>query len=824
MNLKNLATAVLASLTAHDFTVTDTVVEPSRGPDLAEVPTRLGPTARKAVARMHPEGIYRHQALAINALLAGEDVVLTTPTASGKSLVFRAVARELMAQNPNARVLALFPTQALAEDQAQGWTRFGIKPAMIHGGVPQAQRASLLARHQVVLMTPDVAHTWLLGADDPANREFLNQLALLVLDEAHQYDGVFGTNMAFFMRRLTAAAGRFRFVAASATLDNAADFVSRLTGRRLREIGASMDGTGSPGRVVVRVSHPGGRQARQALVRALTSLDHQEGPARFLAFVDGRQEVEHLADTAAGVLPYRAGYETDDRTAIQTALASGGCRGVVSTSALEVGVDIGALDVVALLGAPRSAKSVRQRVGRCGRARPGVCVVLDDREVVSSTPGAFAAWLARPSESNALYVDNRFLQYAHALCAAQELRARGVSATDAAEEEAFSGLPDAFIALLLNELDPREPIADDLYTLKQRASGNSPHHEFPLRTGGAQASWEVHCRGEKLGSVTHAQMLREAYPGATYAHYGRVYRVTRINRRTRAVEVDRAYRLASTYPLWQSIAFPSFDKAFGLRRSATGFLAEVAVQVNERVIGFQQGGRSGEKHLYGSSSSFSSREIGGLLSTTGVCWFFDGVGGGPEAVGRRVLEAFCADHGVHTGDVQASTFIARATPLGREVRGLVVYDATPGSLRLTSQLLANFADVVERARERAAEEAASGDADAAAVLVDLVALAAELPSLQEKRTDEPEFSPFRASDDWMDMVAPGETALLLDTDGTASEVLVDSFRYTPQGVMYGLPVDARGVRRSVAHARVRPLGSLTRMVRWNTTTDERLAL
>ncbi len=385
MTIDSLLSYVSASLVAHDFIVEETVVEAARPAEIVPVPARLGPTARKAVARLYPAGVYRHQAIAIDALLGGEDVVVTTPTASGKSLVFRAVAQDILAKNPKARVLALFPTHALAEDQQAGWESFGIVPAMIHGGVPQAQRAALLANHQVVLMTPDVAHTWLLGSAGPENRAFLNSLAFVVLDEAHQYDGGFGTNMAFFMRRLTAAAPRFRLVAATATLDNAPGFIAQLTGRSVREIGASEDGTGSPGRVVVRVSHRGGRRARGSLVRALAAVDHDDGPARFLAFVDGRQEVERLAGAAPDVLPYRAGYEREDRVEIQTALANGDCRGVVSTSALEVGVDIGDLDVVALIWGsvqcqgrssaywslrPWSPRSVRPPGrSRCGRPR-----------------------------------------------------------------------------------------------------------------------------------------------------------------------------------------------------------------------------------------------------------------------------------------------------------------------------------------------------------------------------------------------------------------------------------------------------------------------
>lgn len=824
MNLQSLHSSVFSALNNHKFTVTDTIIEAARKPVIVPIPNQIGQATQDAISNQHPNGIYNHQAVAIETVLCGTDIVITTQTASGKSLIFRAVAHEMLSRNPNAKILALFPTQALAEDQANGWQKFGLKPAMIHGGVPQVQRADLIRQHQVVLMTPDVAHAWLLGTDDPGNRKFLKELALLVLDEAHQYDGVFGTNMAFFLRRLTALSGAFRLIAASATLDNAAQFIEKLSGRTVHEVGSNIDGTGSPGRVILRVRHTEGRQGRSELIHMLATRDYDNKPLRFLAFVDGRQSAERLA-RENNVLSYRAGYEREDRSMIQSALMHGGCRGVVSTSALEVGLDIGELDIVALLGTPSNAKALRQRVGRCGRIRPGVCIVLDDRDVVSATPGAFETWLNRRSEANALYLENKVLQYSHALCAAQELRQRGVSAEKASCKKAFADLPDTFRALLSNELDPREPVADDLYMLKQRCATNSPHHEFPLRTSGAQSTWKIECYGERLGMLTHAQMLREAYPGATYNHKGNVYRVRRIEPYRRTVVVEMAYAAAPTYPLWNLLAFPSFNKSFGLRRSPQGFLAEVMFQVNERVVGFQCGGRQGEQHTYGPQSRYYSKDILGILSTTGTCWFFEACSGSPEEVGRRILEAFCAAHAVHSGDVQVSAFSSKTSPMGHEVRGIVIYDTTPGSLRLTSQLFANFNDIVQRAIQSAVDDVEAGDTSVAPVLAELVTLADKASALQEQHVDMPENDMFRtAESEWLEMVDAGETALLLEADGSASEVIIADFRYTPQGVLYVFPRDAAGVSRLAPCARVRPVGSHTRMVRWNMITNDRLAI
>jgi DEAD/DEAH box helicase domain-containing protein len=379
--------------------------------------------------------------------------------------------------------------------------RLGLKPGFIDGSVPQAQRNEILLCRRVVLMPPDVAHAWFMShLNDPGVAAFRKHLRLLILDEAHVYDGVFGTNMAFFLRRLQAVASAHRLICSTATLGASQDFILSLTGRQTRLIGPEQEGaTLAPKTLILaRRDADGAFESTPALVRALA----QNFPGRFLVFSDSRKAVEMLTaashrqarntgdsqddaeDTEAapapplGVMPYRAGYEAADRVKIQEALANGQLRGIVSTSALELGLDIGEIDLVVLLDTPPSVKSFWQRLGRAGRRQRGICVIIDTRHAIDDGEQGLRAYLSRPLEPNWLYLHNRYAQYTNALCAASEI----AQINGSFDKSRFDSLPPQFQQFLEDELNPGVPVPQDLYPLKQAAAAG-PHHEFPLRSG-----------------------------------------------------------------------------------------------------------------------------------------------------------------------------------------------------------------------------------------------------------------------------------------------------------------------------------------------------
>jgi ATP-dependent helicase YprA (DUF1998 family) len=213
----------------------------------------------------------------------------------------------------------------------------------------------------------------------------------------------------------------------------------QLTGRDHGIVGPEDDGARRPGKeiLLVRRARADGADGAPELLRRLA----RQGGGRFIAFGDSRRQVELVTAVARrreadpepegeeialelsdGILPYRAGYENEDRTRIQQALTEGTLRGVVATSALEMGIDIGEVDLVVLLDTPASMKSLWQRIGRAGRRNPGACIWIDGRSVVTNGDEGLAEYLSRPVEPNWLYLENRYAQFGNALCAASEIK------------------------------------------------------------------------------------------------------------------------------------------------------------------------------------------------------------------------------------------------------------------------------------------------------------------------------------------------------------------------------------------------------------------
>lgn len=833
-------------LSATPLRVVDQVVLPERTAEFAEIPSELHPSVIKGLRRQFARGIYSHQAKGIAISLGGKDLCVATSTASGKSLVFLSVAGHVLATESRARILALYPAKALIQDQLGKWneslSELGFSVGYIDGAVPVPERHRILDRNRAVLMTPDVAHAWLLNkAGDASVGAFLSDLKLLILDEAHVYDGVFGTNMAYLVRRILALSPSPRIISSTATIGSPDKFIELLTGRSPEIIADSGDGSFSPQKHVMLLRPEQGVsfEATALLVRNLA----RGNAGKFLAFADSRKTVEQLVavaersddaddellddllendqtkspalSTIVGNLiqPYRAGYEESDRAEIQRALSNGSLKGVVSTSALELGLDIGDVDIVVLLGTPPSVKSFRQRLGRCGRRRPGVCLIVDDRERIVD----LGEYLRKRPEPAWLYLDNRYIQYAHALCAAAEHASVGSSRHHLAP---FDSLPGRYRELLRNEINPTEAVADDLYPLKQRAQAG-PHFEFPLRSA-IEKSFSIRERGgpaaASLGTVTYSQVLREAYPGAVYLYRARPYRIHQVSYRSGEIHASR-FRRWTTRPILKNMVFPRIPAGiFSARKSGDGFVAECELQVNERLIGFtERRGSATESFAYGPLSPFAQRPMTRYVDTTGVCWHFPDAIVLTEAVAQAILTAFSTLCGVSERDLGFGTFRARSSDLWPEdAQGMAIYDAVNGSLRLTQRLFAEFEEVVQAALEFAEEDKANGEA----AVPGLLALRGLADSMGEYTTCGGGGSPGsqREADDWVVVIAAGQKAMYVE-DTSTEEIEVLGFRYTPQGLMY--EVGSGSLKARILHAaHVKPVYGETELLEANLVTGE----
>ncbi len=521
-----------------------------RAPRLVSLPEDLSPAVIAGLEQVGIDSLYQHQAQALVAAFRGPTIV-TTGTASGKSLCFQLPTLEMLTADPGARALYLYPTKALAQDQARALNRFGltktIRPAIYDGDTPRSERAAIRKRANVILTNPDMLHVGILphhGAWD----ELLANLAFVVVDEAHVYRGVFGSHVGNVLRRLRRVAAIHgtepRFLMASATIANPVELAERLTGLGGFQL-VDRDTAPRAERRVAMWNPPLLDEALglrgSALYEAAEVLsDLVTAGARTICFMKSRKGVElilrHATDRlepelAERIAPYRAGYTPAQRQDIQRRLTSGELLGVVATDALELGIDIGELDAAICVTFPGTVASLRQMWGRAGRRGRGLAVYIAGEDALDQFfcrhPDDF---LTRPVEAAILDPASSEIYAEHLVCAAHEAPLSdddapmlGEQWRDYAEELTLEGF------------------------LRQRATGFVPRHadDYPaarvaLRSASADSFILIDSSsGEVLGSVEAARAYGTVHEGAIYLHMGRAYSV---------LELDLAGRRALLEP------------------------------------------------------------------------------------------------------------------------------------------------------------------------------------------------------------------------------------------------------------------------------------
>jgi DEAD/DEAH box helicase domain-containing protein len=519
---------------------------------LVEPPRELHPDVLAALQRLGVERLYSHQAEALHSAWQGPTII-TTGTASGKSMCFNLPALDVLCRDARARALYLYPTKALAQDQARALASFGlskrVRPAIYDGDTPREARAEIRKSANVVLTNPDMLHVGILP-NHAAWADLFANLAVVVIDEAHVYRGVFGSHVANVLRRLRRIAAAYgtepRFLLTSATIANPAELAERLTGLQdVRLI--DDDGSPAPARRIAVWNPPLTDEAlgqrRSALGEAAELLARlvREG-ARTICFIKSRKAVELLSrlvkedlqsthpELAELVVPYRAGYTSQQRRELEGRLARGELRAVITTDALELGIDIGALDAAVVVTFPGTVASLRQMWGRAGRSTierrgRGLALYVAGEDALDQFfcrhPEDF---LQRPVEAAILDHESPLIYRQHLLCSAHE----GPLSHDDAE---FLGPRwEAHAEILLSSGDLRRRPGAASGTYVPRRPGGYPAADVSLRSASPEQYAIVDVSsGELLGSTEAARAHSTVHEGAIYLHLGRSYEVRELD-------------------------------------------------------------------------------------------------------------------------------------------------------------------------------------------------------------------------------------------------------------------------------------------------------
>jgi DEAD/DEAH box helicase domain-containing protein len=584
--------------------------EAARHGRAVELPDDLPAALREALVAAGVSSLYGHQRAAFDLLAGGSNVVVSTGTASGKSLCYQLAVLDEYARDPQSRALLLFPTKALAQDQARKLAglrldRAGTSralrpavPAIYDGDTPMDTRAHIRRTATVLLSNPDMLHLGILPGHERW-AEFLHHLRFVVLDEAHVYRGVFGSHVAQVVRRLRRLCRHYGgdplFVLTSATIAEPQAFAERLVGLPFTAV--DEDQAPRPERTVVfwnpPLEDPAAGTRRSALAEAsYVTAESVLSGARVIAFAPTRKAAElvyghvrrRLEDrdpgpqgAASRVQPYRAGYTPQQRRDIERRLFAHELDAVVATQALELGIDVGSLDVSLVTGFPGTVTSLRQRWGRAGRTGHGWAVLVAGQDALDQY------FMREPEVLLSRRVEEANIDLHNPHISARHLEAAAYERPLTPGDEAYFGAEGMLTAARLADAGRLRRVPDGLVW----SLPHSPAAETSLRTASRDQFVIVETRGgELIGTVERERVFRFAHPGAVYLHLGRSYLVTGLDLDGRTVLVKD---FDGTYYTQVKVAKNVLIAGQAGMRSlpgATLFFGDI--EVTEQVIAYQR--------------------------------------------------------------------------------------------------------------------------------------------------------------------------------------------------------------------------------------------
>ncbi len=552
----------------------------------------LAPEMQGRLAELGVEQLYRHQAEALERFRRGENLIISTPTASGKTLTYTLPFLELLQSEPDASALLMFPLKSLAQDQLRWFSRVAATPgaelsaAIYDGDTTAHRRRAIKAKQPHLLLTnPDMLHYTLLP-DHSAWQQFYRRLRLIILDEVHVYRGVFGAHVMHILKRLLRIAAYYgsrpRFLLSSATVANVQELGEALLGCEVNVVDQS--GGAVPEKHFLFINPVDEKPFYRVSLDLF--LDAVKAGIRTILFTQSRRLTEALyanirrfqRPLAERVAAYRAGFRAQERREIERRLKEGELLGVITTSALELGIDIGGLDFCILAGYPGTLISTWQRAGRVGRAGfPAVvALVAGDDALDQYFMREPLSLFERNYERAVIGVDNRIIRRDHLVCAAAELALT-------ADDPQYPTAVYADELALLTANRRLEAIAGgrQYFPVNQR-----PQREVQIRAIGESYSIHHWRSGKLIGTVSGGQAFAECHTGAVYLHQGRQHLIEELDLSARKISARPVDVSFYTQPLAEKdirvLEVEREEAWHGLR------IHEGELEVKTQITGFQK--------------------------------------------------------------------------------------------------------------------------------------------------------------------------------------------------------------------------------------------
>lgn len=722
--------SIINAIEVSGYEINNHVKQPAKeSVSVPYIDMEISQNAKDFLASRNINTLWRHQRIAVEKALSGRNVCVSTSTSSGKTEIFQLTAIEILERNPKAKILAIYSAKALNSQQKSRWEKTGYTIGQIDGSITKEDiRLEILKKSRIVVMTPDVMHAFLLGklhyeSCNAIIRDFITHVELVIIDEIHLYKGVFGTNASYLFRRFNNLRRILRkdlsfplYVTASATLPNPAVHSENITGAPdFVNIGGDIDGSPMSLSHILYISPVADKDNGKSLpfrnVADLSMKISEIDNTRSITFVESRQRTGEIVLAMGNnvttaledheIYPYRAGIEEEARERILAYMQEGRFKGIISTSALEIGIDIDGLNVAIIANIPQDRNSFYQRIGRVGR---GNC---NESFVIIINDGSFKSQLLfgeyeynidnlLPDLEPSLYLDSKDIKYVHATCHADfdkdccELSACGFGTVDRNTSKYF---PESFYKVCVDVANHQTTRDYDRY-----ADVQDPHFQYSLRNNSTNYCFTLP-DGEELSgeSVTRQQMHREAYKGA-------IRNITRregdnlVTKNLEIVKIDKVAKTITvkpyrgnniiTKPDTRTFVFPNFssDRRFKTIKCGDTRIYNLGVMEKVNITGYR-------KTFFGNTTSVKyDRPFSDTLRTTGVVIFnpeLNKVGVERRKIAQVLFEAFLMRNAFDRNDINFRSGFLRtpciAEGLYQNDKFIALYDIN--QLNVTSNLL-----------------------------------------------------------------------------------------------------------------------------------------